>query len=284
VHLVQELLLHGVHAHPAARARRLGDDRRAVLEHLGHRVAQAVHVRQVPPVAAEVAARHLTRALEQVAHQHGRRHPVPIVPRPPHLVHDGAGELGGVGGAARDHDLRPRLQGLGDGAGAEVDVGEQQAVCDLLQRPAVVHVPELRPGGAQLGQTGADVVAPHHGHAQADAQLPRHPRHLAPRPVGVDAAGVGHQADAAAVGDGQELPHEGADVLRVPGPRVALAVLLQDRHGELGQMVEGDVAHVAPRRDVERGPDAAAVEPQAAADADAPHAAPPLPPRRLRRA
>jgi len=77
--------------------------------------------------------------------------------------------------AGHDH-VGPELQGLDDGAGAEVGHAEGDALADGGDAGAGVHVAEVRAAVAQLVDAGGDVVAGDRGHPQAvHAQVGGHP-------------------------------------------------------------------------------------------------------------
>src|SRR4029077_20754649 len=90
VHLVEQLLAQRVERDASARARRLGEQRGAVLAHLGDWVAEMEKVLHPGPFAgrAEIAAARLARTLEQVADGEALREFLPVVPAPGELVHD----------------------------------------------------------------------------------------------------------------------------------------------------------------------------------------------------
>ena len=105
VHLVEQLLAHGVERDHAAGRRRLRDDGGAVGLDLGDREADAQRVRVLPPRSRVVAAGDLARALEQVADDDAGGEPVPVVPRPAVLVDERGEEQRRVGDATGDDDV-----------------------------------------------------------------------------------------------------------------------------------------------------------------------------------
>ena len=63
-----------------------------------------------------------------MADHHAGREAVPVVPRPPVLVHERGEEQRCVGDPSGDHDVGAGVEGLDDRTGAEVGVREQ-GVC-----------------------------------------------------------------------------------------------------------------------------------------------------------
>ena len=206
---------------------------RAVGLHLADREADAQRIRVLPPRPRVVAAGDLARALEQVADGDAGGQAVPVVPGPAVLVDERRDEQRRVGHPAGHHDVGALRERVDDRPGAEVDVGEQRVG---RQR--------------QLVGQRADVVAHHGGHGEAgDARRLQRVDDGPPGGHRVDAAGVGDELGPAVDEVRQGRPHVQREVARVAEGLVALAVLLQDGEGQLGQgladeVVDAGVEHV----------------------------------------
>jgi hypothetical protein len=99
-------------------------------------------MRNRPPLAAVVAARDLTRALEQVPDQRAGRQAIPVVPLPPVGVGGSAEEQGGVGHPTGDHDVGAVFEGLDDRACAQVGRREQRLAGKVVERRTRLRVRE----------------------------------------------------------------------------------------------------------------------------------------------
>jgi hypothetical protein len=173
--------------------------------------------------------------------------------------------------AGHDH-VGPELQGLDDGAGAEVGHAEGDALADGGDAGAGVHVAEVRAAVAQLVDAGGDVVAGDRGHPQAvHAQVGGHPARGCGRTVRVHAAGVGDDADALVARQRQKRAQEVGQVAGESAAGVAQAVPLEDRHRQLRESVAADVGHLAPLRDGDGAVGRVAVEALPGTDAHRPH-------------
>ena len=109
LHLVEELLTHGVERDPTTRPGRLGDDERSVGFELADREADRCGIEAVPPIAGVVAAGDLPGALEEVPAGDAGGEAVPVVGRPSELVDERGEEQRCVGDATADHDVGTAL-------------------------------------------------------------------------------------------------------------------------------------------------------------------------------
>src|SRR5690606_1110238 len=265
--LVAELLGDGGRRGEAAGAGVLGGGGGAMGPGLDDGEADLGHVRDGLPVG-EVAAGGLRAALEDVAGDGAGGHPVPVVLGPAELVdHRGEGEAG-VGRPPGDDDIGAALERLDDGAGAEVGVRAHDAVAHGGQRRARLHVLQPDALGQQIVEPVHEVVAGDDGDLEAgDAALAGVPD---------DGLGAGRRVDAAGVRDHlepllpdvrQQLRDDLDEVAGVAGAGVAEALLLEDGHGDLGEVVHHEVVDGPLAGLVEGG--ALEVAPEALAGGDA---------------
>ena len=104
-------------------------------------------------------------------------------------------------------------------------------------RLAGVHVAHLVAFGQEVVEAREDVVAEH----DRDFEPGRQSTHFARAGDRVDAAGVGDDFDLAFAELAGDARDQGREVASVAEVRVGLPLLLQDRHGDLGEVVEGQV-------------------------------------------
>ena len=228
--LVHQLRGDGVDRDGAAGAVVLGDHAGAVGRHLGDREAErGAHVDLGE--AGEVAAGGLGAALDDVPGHDGAGQRVEVVASPAVVRDRRPDDHRRVGDPAGDHDVGPAVQGLGDAEGAEVRVGgEDVAELELLGPLAQVVALDVR-------------------HHDVDALLGRDLAELLRQPGRVEAAGVGDDLDALLLGEGEAVGHLPHERLGVAGRRVLHPVAAEDEHGELGEVVAGQVveAPASPR-------------------------------------
>ena len=242
-HLVHELLRHAVHIDATAGARVLRDHERAILLHLDDREADVLEVRDGAPVVRAISAGRLRAALHDVSRDDPRRQSVPVIGGPPELVHQRREDQGCVGAAASDDDIRAARERLDDRRRADVRVGRQHAVAHRCERGAGLHVRHLVAGGDELVDAREEIVARHDAHAEF-LVVRRAARHLE-QGIGaaarIHAARVRDYAHAAVEHRREHALHLRDEVARVSGQRIALHLLLQDRHSHLGQIVEHEI-------------------------------------------
>ena len=205
--------------------------------------ADPVEVGDAPPLRHGVSARALGAAFVDVSRHHPGGQAVVVVRGPPELVQQGGQRERRVHAAAGDHHVGAPSQRLRDREGPQVDIRPRHPLADARQRLAGLHVAQLVAGGEQLVQPGHEVIAGHDPQPQAVAH-PRargRPRHLVGASSGIDPAGVGDHPDAALQARRQDALHQRHEVASVSGLRVAGALLVQDGHGHLGQVVHDQV-------------------------------------------
>ncbi len=122
--------------------------------------------------------------------------------------------------------------------GAQVDVGAENAVANRGQ--AARRCRGSRSGWPLASRSSTavrDVVSQHHGHFQLRSEA----AHFARAGQRVDAAGVGDHLDIPLPHTARQPRHQRREIARVAQGRVLPLLLLQDRHGDLGQVVEGQI-------------------------------------------
>jgi hypothetical protein len=207
-----------------------------------------------------------------VAEDHAGGEAVPVVPAPAQLVHHRRDEQRRVGDAPGHHHVGAARERLDDGSGAEVGDAEDDAVADGADVGAGVHVAQLGAAVAKLVDPRGDVVAGDGGHAQAaHAQLGSHLAHDGGCTGRVHATGVGDDADAPVARHREQRAHEGGEVASEPSAGVVQPILLEDRHGQLGERVAADVRDVPMLRNRDGAIGRVAVEALTGSDADGPH-------------
>ena len=275
MHFVEELLAHGVERNAPAGARRFGDDCRPVLAYFRDAIAQVKEIGNAFPLPgrAEIAAARLAGAFEQVADRQSLREPLPVVPLPAELERERPEEQRRIGHAAGKDDVGAASERLRDRLRAQIRIGKQQPLLHGGDIGARIEVRERLARRPQFIDAGSDRVAGHDG----DPGLPSFGmERFCDRFAGafrIEAAGIEHELDAVFRGERPEFGEHRHRIARVAGGRILLAVFLQDRERELGQMVRADVLHAAALdRGAHRAP-RIAVEAQPCADTNRLHAA-----------
>ena len=131
------------------------------------RVADVGQVGDPFPVAQTIPATALRSALDDVPSDRPGGDPIPRIGCPPERMHQRPQRQTCVGHAPCDHDLRAALQRLDDRGGAEVGVGGEHPVADVVQRAAGIEILEIVAAGDQPIQTTQQIVA----RDDADRQL-----------------------------------------------------------------------------------------------------------------
>ena len=196
-----------------------------------------------------VAAGGLHAALDDVARGHRTRQPVVIVPTPTEMGGGRAHDDRRVGDTAGDDDVGATIKAVDDAPRAEIGVGRQ------------------RSAEAEVGRPRHQVVALDVGHPHGDAKPLGQRSHSGGQARRVEPAGIGDDPHASVDRGAQallELRQEGLGVAAVGrlGP-----VAGQDQHGQLGEIVAGEVVQVATGQHLPHRRVPVAVEPRAVADA-----------------
>ena len=250
-------------------AGRLGEDRGAVLAHLGDRVPQRLEPVDVGPATRVQTAGGLTAALDGVRDDGGHPEPLPVVERPAELVDERPEVERDVGHPAADDDVRAQVERLDDPLAAGVDRGVGEPVADRVELGAGVEVVEGDSRAVEVVDPVLDVVAEDHGDPDAgEAELVGQRADGPRRGPGVRAAGVGDDLHPLLHAGGEGAAQQVDDVARVAPLGVGCALLREDRHGQLGEVVAAEVVDVAALDHLDRGTHAVAPERHARAEPD----------------
>ncbi len=221
---------------------------------------------------AEIAPACLSGAFEQMPDGQPLREPVPVVPAPVELVHDRAERERGIGDTAGDYDIGAAPERLRDRLRAQIGAGKQQALAHRRDVGAGVHMRQRLAARLQLVESIRDRVARHRGNLRFPPIFAERAGDRFARALRIEAAGIHHEFHAVLGGERPQLGQHRHGIARVAGGRVLLPILLQDREGELGEVVGRDVVDAAA---LDRGANRApgiAVEAQPGADTDRFHA------------
>ena len=205
------------------------------------RITDVVEVRDGVPIDLAVSAGGLRAALDAVSGDGSGGELVPIVGLPSEFMNHGREREAGVGDAAGDDDLRALGQRVDDGPRAEVDVGALHVGADGGQGLAGIHAFELDAAREKSVEAVHDVVAGDGGDFDLDSLALGHVEHGVLAGGGIHSAGVGDDADAPLLQIGEHAGDHVDEVAGVAGIGVARPLLLQDRHGDFGQIVERQI-------------------------------------------
>ena len=276
--LVDQLLADRADAHLAPGAGRLGEDRGAVLAHLGDRVPQRLEPVDVGPATRVQAAGRLAAALDGVGDDGGHPEPLPVVERPAELVDQRPEVERDVGHPAADDDVRAQVERLDDPLAAGVDRGVGEPVADRVELGAGVEVAEARRPARSRSSIRSSMSSPRttairtpgRPSSSASARMARAAaRGFAPPALVTTLTPFSTQA-------GEGAAQQVDDVAGVAPLGVGRALLREDRHGQLGEVVAAEVVDVAALDHLDRGTHAVAPERHARAEPDdlAAHAEP----------
>ncbi|MNS13501.1 hypothetical protein D3C72_450970 [compost metagenome] len=220
VDLIQQLLAQRVEADAAPGPRRLGDEGHAVGRHLGDGVADAGQVGNRVPVALEVPSAGLARALEQMPDDDALSQLVQVRGRPAERVDERGQKERGVRHAAGDDDVGVGLKGLDDRPGAQVSVGEEQAIAHSRQVGPGVQMSEGHTRRREFIQPIVERIARHGRHPGLHARFfqRRDDRGLGAQ--WIQPAGVQNELHAARQPQRQQLGQHRHEVACIAGFRV----------------------------------------------------------------
>ncbi len=263
--LVEELGRDRLRRDQTPRSGVLGDDEVAVGTHLHEGESDVVETRHLGE-EREVAPGDLGPALDQVPGHQGGSQPVPVVAGPSEVLGGGAHHHGGVGDPTGDDDVGAPFEGRGDAPAPQIGVGGDGGESGLLQPGAV-------PQGADLEvvDPGHEVVAGDGGHGGGEAESGGDPGQGLRQPGGVEAAGVGHHPDPALQARRHHLLHLLEEGAGVPGSGSSLTGAPQEGHGQLRQVVAGEVVDRPPLHHLPGGSVTVSQEPRAIGDAQEVH-------------
>ena len=197
----------------------------------------------------EVAAGRLNPAFDDVARGHGTGETVVIVAGPAEVRGGRPDDDRCVGHPAGDDDVGAAFEAVDDAPRAEVGVGRQRSPETQLAGPRRQVV------ALDMGDLGVE-AEPFGERADSGGQARR-----------VQPAGVRDDPDALVECGAQALLELGQEGLGISAVRGFGAVAGQDQHGQLGEIVAGDVVQVAAGQHFAHCRVTVAVEPRAIADA-----------------
>ena len=267
-HFVDDLLGDRGACDPATRAVVLGDHELAVAVRLDNRKAHAVQIGHRPPVDQAIATGALGATLVDVARHHPSRHPIVVVGRPSELVHHRCIRERRVGRPPCYDDIRALHESPQDRRGPDVGVRALHPVPNGRQRLVRVHVPQLVSLGQQRIETVHEIVARDHAYRGSTLHSGGPPRldDSLGAPARVHTPCVGDDADALLDDCREEPLHERNEVAREARTGVSGALLLHDRHGDLGEVIEHQVVDGSLLDLANRSLEVVAPEPLAAGD------------------
>ena len=231
---VEKLFFNDVGVNASTGARVFGDSERAVGFHFDDGVADGGHVGNRLPVYLAVASGALRAAFDDVAGDRSRREFVPVVGLPAEFVNHGSEREGGVGGAACDDHIRAGVERLGQGERPDVGVCREDAGTNSANGFVCIHVAHLVALAQKFVDPVKDVVTVNH----RDVEPGRGCQHGVRAGHGIDATGIGHHLDIALAKPRGEAADQGREVACVAELWVLLLLLLQDGHGDFGEIVE----------------------------------------------
>ena len=253
--LVEQLLLAGLRRHRAARARHLGDDQRAVLADFADGKAEPGEIGDVfISGVGEIAAGDLAGAFEQMAGDGALPQQIPVVHGPAEGMDHRREEQRGIGGAAGDHDVGARLQRVRHRLGAEIGIGREQPVAELLDGAVEFHDREI------VGFAGVEhVVADDGGDLQfRQAERARDLGGLLRGRFRIGRAHIGDDLDAFCGAERQHRAHALFQQRVVAAFGILHPRLLRQRHRALAEALEHEIVDLALLGELDRGLDAIA--------------------------
>ena len=167
----------------------------------------------------------------------------------------------------------PCAERFGDRRGAEIGIREHDLVAHGRDVGAGVEMRERLAACLQFVDALRDRVAGDDRDLRLVALFLERARDRVACAMRIEPAGVHHELHAALGGERPQLEQHRHDVARIAGARVALAVLLQDREGEFGEVIRGDVLDAAAFDRGAHRPPGIAVKAEPGADTDRFHGA-----------
>ena len=255
MHLVEQLLLAGLRRHRAAGARNLGDDEAAILADFADRKTEPRQIGHVLVAGiGKIAAGDLAGAFQQMPGDGALPEQIPVIHRPAEGMDHRRQKQRRIGRAAGDDDIGACCQRLRHRLGAEIGIGRQQAVAELLDGAVEFHDRQI----AVLAGI-EHVVADDGGDLQR--RQPERFRDLGGLARGgfrIGRAHIGDDLDALGGAKRQHRAHPLLEQRIVAAVGVLHARLLRQRHRALAEAFEHQVLDVALFGEFDRGLDAIA--------------------------
>ncbi len=184
-------------------------------------------------------------AFDGVAGDGASRQLVPIVRFPTELVDHWRERESRVRHSARDDDLRAAPQRLRHGERTEVNIRTLHLRANLGQGLARFHVLQLDSAFQEIVEAPYDVVARHGRDFDLDALPLRDLEHCVAACRRIDTARVGDHTNAALLQIGEYSRDHLDKVARIPRLGISRPLLLQDRHCDLGKIIERQIVNRA---------------------------------------
>ena len=140
-----------------------------------------------------------------------------------------------------DDDVRALIERFLDAPGAKIGICREHLVTRLSQRDASVHVGEGLARRRQLVDARRQIVAIDVGHLGVHAQLVQDLLHVFGHARGIQPAGIGDDLDVLLFAQHRhfaDLLKKGAHVAGIAA--TALLLVVENGHGQLGQVVAGE--------------------------------------------
>src|SRR5260221_4319451 len=176
---------------------------------------------------------------------------IPIIPAPSEFMHHGSQEKRGIRDASCQHDIRARLQSLDQRLRAKVGAGKEQALTHSSYVLSCIHMRQRDACRLELVKTFQYGIAQHNTDLQLDTEFLVDPRFIEeckqyfPRSHRVQPTRIQNEFDAARNGQREQLGQHWYEITRIAEVGIALAVLLQNRQRQFGQVIRCDILHIA---------------------------------------
>ena len=160
-------------------------------------IADVGQVGDPVPVVETVPAAALRSAFDDMPGDRARGDLIPRVGCPAERMHQRPQRQPGIGHASRDHDLGAALQRFDDRSRAEIGVGGEDFIADVMQGAARVEVHEIVPAGDQAVEASQQIVSGDDADRQFAVQpeLPRDGGYRHGAGAGIHAARIGSDLD-----------------------------------------------------------------------------------------
>src|SRR5579885_297726 len=207
---------------------------------LDNRVADIRHVRNRLPIYLGVAAGCLSATFNNVPGDRTGGQAVPVLLVPIELVNHGRQSQGGIGAAACNDHMSAGAQRLDERESAEISIGAYHAVANFPQWPAGIDVAQIGAAGQHVIQAIIDIVTQHDRYPEAgnSGAAGRRENSLGAS-LGIHSARVGDHPQMLPFR--QDPGHQGPKIASVPELRVDPFLFLENRHGNLSQVVQAEV-------------------------------------------
>ena len=182
------------------------------------------------------------------------RNAVPVIGFPVKFAYHGAQGQRSVIAAAGDHNVCAAAERFSNRKRAKINIGALHARADRAERLAGIHIGESDAALQQLVELRHDVIARDHAnlHSSAVTRCLQYGSHGIFAANRIHSAGVGHNFHASLHNLARAALDHADKIMRVSGARIARLQLLQDRHGDLSQIVEREVVERSAAQELQR--------------------------------